>query len=393
MNEDPLTISATQFRVHVLLESALCQSSSHQQGCKCAMMQRQYGLRLFKCNRLGCPFFRTGFDAMPERDRHLRTHDRPYKCDRPNCDFSQMGFGSQARLNVHLQHHEKQGTSLMAHRAEVDSNEDVELILLDAVKADDLDLVRDFIADVPQFHEKLLQQAVKSSSCAMVKVLLNACNSVENIESTVLTYAVTADNLEASRMFLDHGAYVDSELDLYQCMNLAMNNTSPEMIKLLLQYLPVEEIRQRPYTLCQLITPRTGAFHEAKIIQCLSLLRNWTHEPNASELCFKLNGDRCYSIIIAEYLLRNGVDINFCGNDGQTALWLASKKGSRRAAELMKFLLESGADINVKVSSRCQSVADGAGPRKISKWFGVSWEQLVEESHEKYAASLKPEPE
>ncbi|KAL8828541.1 MAG: hypothetical protein Q9191_002532 [Dirinaria sp. TL-2023a] len=168
VNEDPLTISTTQWRVHVLFEEILCSSPSNH-----AAMKRQYGSRLFKCNRLGCPLFRTGFESKPERDRHLRSHNRPYKCDRPNCDFAQMGFGSQARLTAHLRYHEKPTEGFMAARTESYEDDELELVLLDAVKANDLDFVRD---DVPRFRKALLFEAVKSSSLAMLELLLQECD-------------------------------------------------------------------------------------------------------------------------------------------------------------------------------------------------------------------------
>ena len=390
MNEDPLTISATQWRVHKLLEAALCPSSDHRQGCECAAIQRQYGSRPFKCNRLGCPFFRTGFEAKSDRDRHLRVHDRPYKCDRPDCDFSRMGFGSQARLNVHLQHHEKRAKGPAAHPADINHNEDdVELILLDAVKANDLDLVRDFTVDITRFSEKLLRKAVESSSCEMLGTLLEACGSDPNIESTILAHAVRAGNLEATRILLNRGAPVNSTMGGCSCMTYAMMNISPEMIKILLSYVPAEFYVPRNSMIRIHYGKLPGEptkFQEARVIQCLSLLRDLKKERHAFETCFKINVARACSIAIAEFLLRNGVDIDTRGTGGYTALLLASKRKDQRAAELMKFLLESGANPHVIPSL---DIADRPGPRNISKWLGISWEQLVEESRKKYAASLE----
>ena len=172
----------------------------------------------------------------------MRVHDRPYRCDRPNCDFSGMGFGSQARLNVHLRYHEKQEKKLVAYLANIDSNEAVELILLDAVKADDVDLVRDFIADVLRFSRKLLRKVVFSSSREMLEVLLEACNSEQIDESALLGYAVAADNLEAARMMLSRGASLTTLTDkLQDCINKAVNNVSPEMIKVLLSDMHFQE--------------------------------------------------------------------------------------------------------------------------------------------------------
>ena len=400
VNEDPLTISATQLRVHQLCEAALCPSTDHRQGCVCATMQRQYGSRLFKCNRFGCPYFRTGFEARSERDRHLRVHNRPYKCDRPNCDFSDMGFGSQARLNVHLQYHEKQAKKPAAHLANVDNEEDVKLIIFDAVKADDVDLVRDFIADVPRFSKQLLRQAVVSSSCGVLDVLLEACSSEEIIRSTVLEYAVRANNLEATRILLNWGAslkYSLMEVPNFDIMDIAMTTFSPEMIKLLLshRYIHQRILRNEWINPVFDLSLRSNLERSkvARYIQCLSLLPDWTDKRAAFEKCFVSNAQGPCSIAIAEFLLRNGVDINHRAKNRNTALFYASNKPTKTAAEFMKFLLESGADPLVPLTPNCRPLADQPGPRKISKWLGVSWEQLVEESRKKYAASLEMKPQ
>ncbi len=331
---------------------------------------------------------------MAERDQHLQIHDRPYKCDRPNCDFSHMGFASKARLFVHLQYHENQRKVSVAHVADIDNNDDVELILLDAVKADDLDLVRDFIADVPRCHKKVLRQAVDSSSCEILEVLLDACKSEENVEPTILEYAVSADKLDVTRMLLDRGAYRDSAAHGQKCMHIAIKNTSPEMIKSLLPYDSVQlmlapHYREFHKRLDDMIPYQPDTSKEARAIQCLSLLRDWTRVNNAFENCFLGNAERICSIALAEYLLQNGVDVNFDAYSSYTALYAASRTKSRRAAELMKFLLESGADPGIKRRSQRVPIADRPGPRNVSKWLGVSWEQLVEESGKKHAASLQ----
>ena len=428
MNDDPLTLSETQWRVHRLFEATLCRSSVHQQDCKCFEMKRRYGLRLFKCNRLGCPFRRNGFETKSERDRHLRSHDRPYKCHWPNCDFSEMGFGSQAGLNVHMQLHEKQVGNPIAPLAEDDNEDDSELILIDAIKADDLELVFDFRADDPRllgkyFQEDILKvdfekrqkmvdmrtELLKACSREMLEVLLEACDSKKINEWNILAYAVRADNLEAARVLLDRGASVNSSLytsiKYYrerQCMYLAIENKSPEMIKILLPYQPIEDPtvqKTMPYSIPiysmiphELPKSLPNPNKEERVIQCLTLLRTWTTDKNAFENCFVVNGERGCSIAIAEYLLRIGVNINARRGNiaaGYTALLNASGKKSQEAAEFMKFLLEHGADPSMRPSTRHNLIQYRPGPQNISQWLGISWEQLVEESQKKYAASLK----
>lgn len=189
-----------------------------------------------------------------------------------------MGFGSQARLNVHLQHHEKQTKRPVAQPTDIDHTEDdVELLLLDAVKASDLDLVRDLTVDIPRFAENLLREAVDSSSCEMLEMLLEACRSDQNIKATILTHAVDADNLEATRMLLNHGAPVNLNTNEYSCATLAMMNVSPEMIKILLPYEPVQSAAtniSKKKQLCCIIPSQATRLEEARVIECLNLLRD-----------------------------------------------------------------------------------------------------------------------
>ena len=315
-----------------------------------------------------------------------------------------MGFGSQARLNVHLQYHEKQAKKPVAHLADIDKDEDVELIILDAVKADDVDLVRDFIADVPRFSKKFLKEALFSSSYEMLDVLLKVRNSEPNNEqfndSEVLAYAVVVDNLEATRMLLNRGAslkYGVRDARTFDGIEKAINNISPEMIKVLLSDRHMQEMIAKndrgDLEVAGPLRTHLEVSQEARFIQCLSLLPDWIRKRKAFQRCFKANAQRCCSIAIAEFLLRNGVDINYHPNGGNTALFSASKRKDQRAAEMMKFLLESGADPLGPTTPRVLPIADQPGPRNISKWLGISWGQLVEESRKKHAASLEMRPQ
>ena len=311
-----------------------------------------------------------------------------------------MGFGSQARLNVHLHYHEKQAKKPAAHLADIDNNEDVELIILDAVKADDVDLVRDFSADVPRFSRMLLKQAVTSSSCEMLDVLLEACSSEQIDESTILDDAVSADNLEAARMLLSRGAslkYGGGEFRRFTGIRSATNNASPEMMKVLLSDRHIQEMIAKddwakPDFSWRLLHGVERS-KDASFIQCLSLLPDWSDKRQAFEQCFLYDAKGCCSITIAEFLLRDGVDINSHDMEGCTALYWTSKRKSKRAADFLKFLLESGADPLPPLDKKRKRILYQPGPRNISKWFGITWEQLVEESRKKHAAALEMRPQ
>ena len=61
-----------------------------------------YGTQLFKCSRIECNHFTTGFDSRNLRDEHLNRHNRPFICVEQHCPFQALGFETEAQLESHL---------------------------------------------------------------------------------------------------------------------------------------------------------------------------------------------------------------------------------------------------------------------------------------------------
>ena len=309
-------------------------------------------------------------------------------------------------MNIHLQHHKGIKQIIVAQQDEVDHQNERELFLLDAIEDNNIEAVRGNIYEVPEFGEKLLRKALQSSSRQMIKLLLDVSSNESELHQiqgrrwNVLPWAVEAANFEAAQILLERGFSADEMKDEYTCMYHAMMNTSPEMIKLLLQFQPKEPDTKTPgrkvKSLCCMIPTANHlelVVNEqelvARVIKCLDLLHDWTEKNYHFDECFKKNAERGCSIAIAKYLLENGVSVNTRGmiNSGSTALYKASARRGKREAEFMRFLLESGADPSLKTQQGI-ALADKPGPRNIEKWLGVSWDQLVQDSAKVYAASL-----
>ena len=390
VNQDPLTISATQLRVRQLFEAALCSTSNHQQDCKCSTIKRYYGPRLFKCNLCGCESFRTGFESATERDRHVRAHERSYKCDRLKCEFSQIGFSSQASLNIHLEHHQDKKETFVVPQNHSNNHGDTKNFLLHAVENDDIELIRENLSEVPEFAQVLILAAVRSSS-QMLELLLDACIELPESQFGFLSYAMREGNLEAARILIDRRVSMgwDARMIVGNLQGLSVDK-----IQLFLQY-DLKGDRFHDHALDALASLSPSADEpeiEAKIIRCLGFLQPWTDEnKKLKNKCYKKNAIHCFSIAIARFLLQNGVDVNYRSDgkdtNSQTALYRASGKRAQRAAEFMRFLLECGADPTLK-RERDPPIADRPGPKNIGKWLGISWDQLVQESAKIYAASL-----
>lgn len=60
---------------------------------------------VFKCPRIKCVFFSTGFDKEADRARHVDRHDRPFCCPEDSCFAFKLGFDRKERLDEHLRDH------------------------------------------------------------------------------------------------------------------------------------------------------------------------------------------------------------------------------------------------------------------------------------------------
>ena len=95
----------------------------------------------------------------------------------------------------------------------------------------------------------------------------------------------------------------------------------------------------------------------------------------------------CCSVKLAKYLTDAGAAINHRrSRQYLTPLHHAATKNNSEAAELMRFLLVLGADPAAYATSgppfdkRIRKIRDEAGAKSISKWLGMSWDDLVEKT-------------
>jgi hypothetical protein len=94
----------------------------------------------------------------------------------------------------------------------------------------------------------------------------------------------------------------------------------------------------------------------------------------------------CCSVKLAKYLTDAGAGINHRRSSQYlTPLHHAATQNNSEAAELMRFLLVLGADPAAYATSggknrKIRQIRDEAGAKGISKWLGMSWDDLVEKT-------------
>lgn len=106
----------------------------------------------------------------------------------------------------------------------------------------------------------------------------------------------------------------------------------------------------------------------------------------ASRLLKILASSSC-SLVLAQALVACGADINYRSNKNSAELpplHCAIRKTSTEAADLVKYLLLSGADPHVKIirssgKNKGQEIVPSLEPgaKGISKWLGQTWDELV----------------
>ena len=95
----------------------------------------------------------------------------------------------------------------------------------------------------------------------------------------------------------------------------------------------------------------------------------------------------CCSVKLAKYLIDAGAPIDHRRRDKYfTPLHRAATQNNSEAAELVRFLLGLGADPAAFATSipghgsKVRRIRDEAGAKGISKWLGMSWDDLVEKT-------------
>ena len=375
MESDPLTISATELRICVLFDSMLCRTQNHKNDCCCIKLRQEYGPWLFKCDRPSCGFFRAGFESRKDRDRHVNSHSRPFKCDIADCDFADLGFATKSSLNAHKKRFHSQISRPSDCVVRIDNKPELKLILVDAVRANDLDCIRELWSEVPRFLRKLLRTSIRCSSSEMLELLLKISPDVNQIDRYLVNYAVRCNKPKLLDILLEHGCWLFDMNSHYTKSDLhyAISYRSPEMIKSLRAY----GARDCADGFERLIPNSKDLQGEQMAVQCFILLKELITDRDHKETCFRRNAERAFSIPIARILISKGATIDGKYHGLFTPLYAAAGHESLKAAEFMKFLLESGADPDPKIP-RKPPISERPAPRNISQWFGVEWDDFVQ---------------
>lgn len=320
-----------------------------------------------------------------------------------------MGFKAENALRQHIDEcHKGQALSENIRPSIQDIEPDqLEALLTDAVTACEVEYVRRFLPRASdKISDKLYMKAVTTSTAAVVELFISSGKDLNKIflhparpgdYQVPLIEAVDAKNVEVAKFLLDHGC------DIYGAMHTPFSprtalgyamlipeiDMSMEMINLLIDH--GVDLAKRESGLASLIPSDSG--QDLQTIKRLELFKSaLKREDNFNDALIMVPKRSC-SIGIAAFLLRNGAYVNTRGssqnNQGfATPLYSAVRRNTAEAAQLAKFLLESGADPSSNVRGRTAGELPGA--QNISKWLGMTWDELVESTAAARAVTTKP---
>lgn len=412
---DPLTISTTSGRIQRGFEQLLCATITHDEQRDCDAIRRHHGKRLFKCGFLSCSLRRHGFETKSARDIHMKHHSRPWNCPFPGCEFAEGGFLSCRMRDDHLDRFHYQDRDTKAVAFEEPDSDEVRPLLYDLISADKVASVRTLL---PQFERlnadarwELCELAASLGSSDMVKLFYTARNggldvfSISRLISKMTICACKARNMDTFRFLVSKLSLetVESHETSYRSIPIAF--VFPEVLRsdsddFFEEWMKCVDAKGRPFknklsrasffNTSTIIQATGGQFHREKL-----LLQTWQKIDLPSLGGSTYVGDALVNVAsttcsmkLAKFLMEHGADVNHRRSEKYlTPLQHAARKTSSEAAELMKYLLLKGADPEIssqdigdhanKFGVKRLGIRDEKGVKEISKWLGMSWDELL----------------
>ncbi len=423
---NPLNTSDVSISIHQAFDALLCGSSTHVNNCcHYPSLQRLYGPCLFKCPYLGCKFRRQGFETRKLQRSHTKHHDRPWKCKVPGCEYAEMGFLSKPMRDAHLdQFHteDQQRQSVQMPDTQTLDKDEIQALFFDLVRADRTTEVKQllghFEAMLPALQRQLLRMVSETGSGAMMDVLYNVwVTSTAKVTGDyggpflILNSAIRSKNLEVVQWILKNVGPTSPDGRKYwtwaDIVEPVLESDSEELFQCFL-----------PEFVQEFTTPRRGErTSPAGRAMSRAIVRATARQPDRERRlillwdkvreggeggvklnlgrCLKHVAETCHSIPLAKTLLCYGASINSTGigtGTYRTPLECALRKSSPEAAEMARFLLYRGADPEqTSTRSKLESLRDEIGAKRISKWLGMSWDELVAKVYADREAGICPD--
>ncbi|KAK2764389.1 hypothetical protein FQN54_009083 [Arachnomyces sp. PD_36] len=396
-NLDAFSVSYSTVCIYEQFEQLLCSGSTHSSGCDCDRLKKHYGTRLYGCKYTVCHSQRISFETRSFRDSHSERHGRPYKCTIPTCEFAVMGFRSHNQFQKHWLQCHKDAAPRLNRSIHDPGDDEIQPLLFDLVsmgKVDEVERLMPGFRQLPKIGMDLIRLAAGTGPVAMVQLLTDNFELREGDWAQAVVGSMNGGNIEVlrwvtTRTKLEKWAY-GYECDIHVA---AMESGDPEVLEFWREnYVGyTKSTRTPPIVDTRVIGSAKSPVSES---QLAAVWKELASSENVGKKHFGLALRRVaevgFSVVLAKALLESGAGVDFRGSAGtsaRTPLHIAAKKNNAAAAELTKFFLLSGADPNLSyrvnkngrgTAGEMRTPSMEPGAQNISKWLGMTWDQLVE---------------
>jgi hypothetical protein len=377
-------------------------------------LTRHYGERLFKCRYINCSFRRHGFNSKASRRSHEKEHEKPWKCDVEGCEFEKGGFLSRKMRDEHLKQFHNPD-DILTNGAIGELNDiDLEYVCLDLVKANDVSKIRE-LAAVGMLKDKsylgdLTACASKYASPEMVKMLLDLEKDIrgegvyrQSLSKFFMPEIVAGNNLKMLEYILQTNFVDNFESLRARSLSEVLKKGSDEMLHIFRKWMEHHLLKEKKRSCLvesSMIAATAGDIYREQIL--LGLWRKFPSQrwskPYWKNAILNVASTTC-SIELATFLVNQGVPVDRRkGKAVVTPLLHAARKTDAKAAQLVRFLLFNGAETVVEIvqgdkkdiKRRLKNgedieksqihVSEQKGAQQISKWLGVTFDELVAEA-------------
>lgn len=300
----------------------------------------------------------------------------------------------------HLDRFHQEEEALRACTLEKPDADEIQPLLFDLVKADKVDVVKALLSEFNDLSDstklELRKLAVRSGSPTMVGLIVSFRKDI--FERELLICSIQSRNIENFKYILSRSktcATPWAGLRLYSwTVSAVLMSDSEEMFEEWAKYVDIKfkasKTSQKSLTgtsYIQVGVIRATAGHPNREQLLLLLWRMIDLYKSCGDIYLgdalvNVASTTC-SIKLAEFLIKGGVKVDHRRSPLYlTPLHHAARQTTVGAAEMMKFLLFSGADPEAKASRANLRIQDEKGAKGISKWLGMSWEELVTKAKE-----------
>ncbi|RGP72615.1 nacht domain [Fusarium longipes] len=409
LHMSPLSIPKISIIVHERLDTLVDQGHSFSEA-----ISYHYGPRPFTCGFLGCHYRCYGFEKKSGRQAHERHHEKPWNCNYPGCRYATQGFISRKMRDDHFENgHLNLADSHMPNAGPPEKFEDEEIqpLMFDLIDTNQVEIIKSLIPRLDVLDRSVQRQfsmhAARIGSSTVLQLFYD-CGLLTRVWTPI---SGRSDWDELTELAVQA---IDSE-----CANLSKVLISWIMtwdthvykrggfeFRLFVQQIVSANIAVESQELFNLWKPNlTSGFGVADMTSGVAPVFIWppviavtenipkrermlidfweefklvetSNARGRSPILANIANSSC-SINLTQYALDHGCLVDAGHNSScPTALQYAARKTTEAAANLMEFLLLQGADPNKSNSKK--SIGDEKGAREVSKWLGVTWEQLVE---------------